>query len=228
MRKINEDDLKDCDVLIHLASAGVSTKSVPLKTMVEVNVMGTIRLAEIAHNAGVKRLVIAGTCHEYGYSAMNYEAVPSDAPLQPSNLYAGSKAAGFELVSCFARVHKLELYYGRIFSAYGEGQFEGNFWPSLRRAASEGSDFPMTKGNQIRDFMPVQEVATRLVEASIRTDLQSGKPYVENIGSGRAISLFDFAKQEWKRLGATGHIILGAIDDRPDEVQRFAPALSKN
>ena len=228
LNEINKNDLKHCDVVLHLASAGVSPKVESLQTMVDVNVSSTIRLIELAYNAGVSRIVMAGTCHEYGQSALNYEAVPADASLQPSNLYGASKAAGFELVSSFARVHKLKLYYGRIFSAYGEGQFEGNFWPLLAYAAKNGLDFNMTKGTQVRDFMEVQDVALKFIEACKRPDLLSGKPYIENIGSGKATSLLDFATSEWIRLGATGRILPGTIPDRPGDVDRLVPLLNSN
>ena len=228
LNAVTKDDIKNCDVLLHLASAGVSPKSVPFNEMVQVNVSDTLRLTDIARSAGINRLVIAGTCHEYGHAAVNYEAVPPDAPLEPANLYGASKAACFELLRCYCNVNNLELYYGRIFSAYGEGQFEGNFWPSLKFAAQNGLDFKMTSGSQIRDFMPVENVALSLIEACQRSDLQPGKPFVENIGSGTAISLLEFANQEWSRLGATGQILAGALPDRPGDVHRLVPLLSSN
>ena len=225
LNSITQNDLNGCDVLVHLASAGVSPKQVSLETMLEVNISNTISLVEMSYRAGVRRFVLAGSCYEYGGSALNYVAIPPCAPLQPTNLYGASKAAGFQLVSTFARIHNLELYYGRIFSAYGEGQYKENFWPSLKYSAIHDLDFHMTKGTQIRDFVPVEDVALKLIEACHRTDIQSGEPLIENIGSGRSISLHDFAHEEWVRLGATGQIIAGAIPDRPGEIERFVPLL---
>ena len=50
------------------------------------------------------------------------------------------------------------MFYGRIFSAYGDGQYENNLWPSLKRAANSGEDFKMTNAEEIRDFIHVDEV----------------------------------------------------------------------
>lgn len=225
LSSINDRDLQGCDAIIHLASAGVSPKNVSWQNLIDTNVVGSALLASTAHSAGVRRLVVAGTCHEYGHSAMQYDAVPANAPLEPTNLYGASKAAAYQLVSTFARTHAIELYYGRIFSAYGEGQYEENFWPSLRKAALNGQDFPMTGGTQIRDFMPVEAVASKLIEACLRTDLQPGEPHVENIGSGIPKTLLAFAQQEWKHLNASGRILPGALADRPGEVHRFVPLL---
>lgn len=218
-------DFQGCTVVVHLASAGVSPKQVPWPELVQSNVVGSVHVVATAHAAAIRRIVVAGTCHEYGATAMGYDAIPADAALEPLNLYGASKAAAYQLVSAFARVHGLELFYGRIFSAYGEGQYEGNFWPSLRKAALNGEDFPMTSGRQIRDFMPVEAVATQLLEACCRADIKPGEPLVKNIGSGRPMTLLVFARQEWARLGSSGKIVPGAIADRHGEAPRMIPML---
>lgn len=51
-----------------------------------------------------------------------------------------------------------------MFHVYGEREAETRFWPSLRRAALAGEDFPMTKGEQIRDFMPVETLARTFLD----------------------------------------------------------------
>jgi len=218
-------DLQDCAVVVHLASAGVSPKQVPWPELIDANVVGSAHVVATAHAAGIRRIVVAGTCHESGNSAMDYDAIPADAALEPLNLYGASKAAAYQLVSAFARAHGLELFYGRIFSAYGEGQFEGNFWPSLRKAALNGQDFPMTSGSQIRDFMPVEAVAAELLRACQRMDLRPGEPCTENIGSGHPLTLLAFAQQEWQRFDASGQILPGALANRPSDVERFVPLL---
>lgn len=225
LQDISVNDLHGCDVVVHLASAGVSPKQVPWLDLIDSNVVGSAHVIAMAHAAGVRRIVVAGTCHEYGASAALYDAIPPDAPLRPLNLYGASKAAAYELLTTFAREHGLELFYGRIFSAYGDGQYEGNFWPSLRRAALNGQDFPMTTGTQIRDFMPVEAVASQLLKACERMDLRASEPCIENIGMGHPQTLLAFAEQEWQRFGASGQILPGARADRPDDVQRFVPLL---
>lgn len=228
LSELTAKDLRTCRVVVHLASAGVSPKKVAWQDLVAANVTGSAHLIAVAHEADVPRLVVAGTCHEYGGSAKLYDAIPCNAPLEPLSLYAASKAAAFQLLVTYARVHRLELFYGRIFSAYGEGQFEGNFWPSLRDAALTGHDFPMTMGQQIRDFIPVENVAHQLLAACFREDLRRAEPLVANIGSGQPLTLLEFAQREWKRFGARGQLIPGSLPERPDDVQRLAPQLSSN
>jgi len=214
------------DSVLHLASAGVSPKRVSWEVLVHVNVAGSLRLMDIAATAGVRRLIAAGTSHEYGNAARHYQSIPADAPLQPINAYGASKAAAFQLLHGFAVQEQLELVYGRIFSAYGEGQYEGNFWPSLRRAATSGSDFPMTSGQQVADFIPVVDVANHLLAACTRSDVNAAVPLVVNIGSGMARSLLQFAEAEWERLGACGQLLPNSLPNRPDQINRCVADLS--
>ncbi len=218
--------LEGIEAVLHLASAGVSPKQVPWDELVQANVAGSLRLLELAAEAGVRRCVVAGSSHEYGNAARRYQAIPPDATLEPLSPYGASKAAAFQLLRAFAIARGLELVYGRIFSAYGEGQFEGNVWPSLRRAALAGEDFPMTSGRQVSDFIPVSDVAAHLLAACSRPDVAAGVPLVVNIGSGVATSLLAFAAAEWERLGATGRLRPGVLPDRPDQIERYVPDLA--
>jgi nucleoside-diphosphate-sugar epimerase len=223
---ITANGLENVDVVLHLASSGVSPKQASWNELVEANIAGTLHLLEQCAKANIRRCVVAGTCHEYGSSADQYEEIPPNAPLEPLSLYGASKAAAFHLARAYAIQHDIELFYGRIFSAYGEGQYEKNFWPSLRRAALKGEDFKMTSGRQISDFIKVNVVANHLLEACRRTDISASSPYVVNIGSGSPSTLLDFAKQQWAMLAATGKLLAGAIEDRPDQIKRYVPDLS--
>jgi UDP-glucose 4-epimerase len=225
LSSLTVSQLLGIDVVVHLASAGVSPKLASWTQLEQANVAGSLRLMELSAQAGVRRCVVAGSSHEYGNAARRYETIPPDATLEPLNPYGASKAAAFQLMRTFAMVEGLELFYGRVFSAYGQGQFAGNFWPSLRNAALAGEDFRMTTGHQISDFIPVTTVADHLLAACSRPDVLAGHPFVVNIGSGLAISLLAFAEAEWSRLGATGRLLPGSLQDRPDQIERYAPDL---
>ena len=218
--------MEGVEAVLHLASTGVSPKPASWDELVEANVAGSLRLLERAAEAGVRRCVVAGTSHEYGNAARRFATIPPDAPLEPLSAYGASKAAAFQLLRTFAIERRLELFYGRIFNAYGEGQYCGNFWPSLRRAALAGDDFPMTSGRQITDFIPVTSVARHLLEACTRQDVLPGRPLVTNIGSGVATTVLAFATAQWERLGAVGKLLPGDCPDRPDQIERYVPDLA--
>lgn len=219
--EINEEDLKGADALVHFAAAGVSPQQATWEELYFWNVQTTLQLLKNSLKAGVGRVIVAGSYIEYGLSANNYDFIPTNAALFPTTPYASSKAAAFELVHAFCVEAKLPLFYNRIFSAYGKGQYAGNFWPSLRRAALAGEDFPMTLGEQIRDFIPVEKVAAAFVEDLKAATDKDFMPRVRNVCTGRGVSILEFAASWWAIWGGQGKLLPGAIPSRGNEPMRF-------
>ena len=92
--------------------------------------------------AGIKIFLVAGSCFEYGLSSIHYETIPTTAKLEPTNSYAASKAAASISLQQWAREYDLNLEILRVFHVYGEGELEKRLWPSLKKAAIDGKDFP--------------------------------------------------------------------------------------
>jgi nucleoside-diphosphate-sugar epimerase len=218
--------LEGCQALVHLAAVGVSPQKVTWGKLLQVNVVQSVQLWNQAIFANVKRLVICGSCFEYGRSGERHDLIPPDAPLEPLNAYAASKAAATVAALALAAEQNVEQLILRPFHVYGEGQHESNFWPSLKIAAFNGHDFPMTAGEQVRDFIPVEQVAAAFVRALDRSDLEPGQPKIENLGTGQPQSLRAFAEHWWKVWNAKGKLLPGALPYRNHEVMRYVPLIS--
>lgn len=226
MDAVAAEDLQGSNVLVHLAA---HTPNVPYDTLencLHWNVTVPLQLFRTAIAAGIRRFVVAGSCFEYGKAGERYEFIPPDAPLEPTQTYPASKAAASIAFSQLAREAGLSLSIHRIFQVFGEGEAESRLWPSLRRAAAAGEDLPMTPGEQIRDFVPVEGVAKQLLAAC---DLEPpiGEPLIANLGSGRPQSLRDFAAYWWEQWGAKGELKFGALPYRSGEVMRYVPLLGR-
>lgn len=165
-----------------------------------------------------------GSCLEYGKSGEEFEFIPHSAPLLPTDNYGASKAAftlGF---------HSLKQSYDgdfrvlRPFNVYGEGQYEKNFWPQLRKAAFSGKDFKMTEGDQIRDYMYVGKV-TDLIIGEVLEEIQDSCFKIKNLGSGNPIRMKEFALEWWRHFGAKGKILFGSIPYRKNEIMRYVPEI---
>lgn len=215
-----------CEALVHFAAVGVSPQTASWDQLYAVNVQQSLNLWLLAANARVKRFVICGSCFEYGKSGERFKFIPADAPLEPANAYAASKAAATVTALAFAVEKQIELIVLRPFHVFGEGQHESNFWPSLRKAALAGEDFPMTAGEQMRDFIPVEAVANVFAGALSRTDLRPGEPKIENVGTGKPQTLRGFAEFWWKQWNAKGKLEIGALPYRPNEVMRYVPQMA--
>jgi nucleoside-diphosphate-sugar epimerase len=225
LAEVSEDDLAGADCLVHLAAVGVSPRAAAWEELLRWNVAVPPKPLEPAARAGVKRWVVAGSFAEYGRSAERFEFIPPEAPLEPTYSYAASKAAGSVLFRALAVEHAAELSYLRLFSVFGEGQHASNLWPSLRRAARAGEDLPMTPGEQVRDFISVEQVVAALLEATTDTSIKPGAPRIGNVGSGRPQTVRQFAETWWRRWEAPGRLLFGALPYRDGEVMRFLPQL---
>ena len=226
---LNDDwrkQLTNCQALVHLAAAGVSPQLSGWDELFKVNVELSLNIWRQAAEAGVRRLIICGSCFEYGRSGNRYDFIPPDAPLEPTAPYHASKAAATMAAIALGIERQLELAVLRPFHVFGEGETKIRFWPSFRKAALAGEDFPMSEGRQIRDFVPVEQVVNTFVDALTRTDLKPGDPKVENLGTGRPQTLRAFAEHWWNQWDAKGKLLIGAVPYYENEVMRYVPQIS--
>lgn len=224
-----EDDISQaltgCDVFIHLAAYGVNPLYDSWQEAFRWNVIASLNLWNQAHNAGIRKIIIAGSCSEYGKSAERYQSIPTDASLEPVNAYGASKAAATLAAMAYAREKNIELAVLRLFHIYGDGEGSNRFWPALKKAALDGVDFPMTMGEQIRDFMSVEQVAEKFLSYATSIPLEPGNPTIKNIGTGKPQSLLNFAEMCWTNFEAKGKILPGNIPYRKNEVMRYVPKI---
>lgn len=147
------------DVLIHLAWSGLPN----YKSLhhFEQELPAQYRFLRNLIDAGLQNLVVAGTCFEYG---MQSGPLSEETPPQPSNPYGYAKNALRCQLDYLKASHPFRMTWARIFYLYGEGQTAGSLWSQLRQAAERGDErFDMSGGEQLRDYLPVTEVACQLV-----------------------------------------------------------------
>jgi nucleoside-diphosphate-sugar epimerase len=217
-------DLRDA-CLVHFAAAGVNPSMATWSSCFDVNVRESLECWMNSISAGIRRIIVCGSCFEYGLSGERYEFIPPDAPLEPTGPYHASKAAASMAAVALAVEQQIEMAILRPFHVFGEGEESFRFWPSLQLAAISGKDFPMTLGEQIRDFVDVVSVGEAFLTTATISDLRRGHPTIRNIGTGVPQSLRAFAEGQWKAAGAKGKIIPGAISMRSNEVMRYVPKI---
>jgi nucleoside-diphosphate-sugar epimerase len=217
-------NLRGHDVLVHFAAHSANPPYDALPACLQWNVQWPLRLAEQARQAGVQRYLVAGSCFEYGHVDPARLPIEVDTPLAPNNAYATSKAAASIAFLGMARQFGLQLQLLRIFHVYGPGEPASRLWPSLHRAAMAGQDFPMTPGAQVRDFVPVEQVASAFVNALAFEGVRPGEPQIAHVASGQPRTLLAFAEQWWQIWRAAGHLLPGAVPYRDGEVMSLTPA----
>jgi len=126
------------------------------------------------------------------------ECLPTDEdkPLQPGSVYAISKRAQEELCLCVGRAYKIPVKILRFFNVYGSGQSLTNPYTGIMTIFAskiKKAEPPLIyeDGLESRDFVHVKDVVNALVLA-----MENGRTNYEvvNVGSGRALSVFEMAK----------------------------------
>src|SRR6187549_217057 len=113
------------DTVIHTAGLIGGKVANPVYTGLQINVMGTINVAEAVRLTGVKRLVQIST---FGvYDRRQGEPSPIDEGFRrgPGEAYGNSKVAKELMVEAYQRLYGFELITLRLANVYGVGHFAG-------------------------------------------------------------------------------------------------------
>jgi nucleoside-diphosphate-sugar epimerase len=173
--------LESPDVLLHLAWDGLPN----YRSLhhVESELPRQFDFLSKAIRDGLPALVAVGTCLEYGQQS---GALAADLETHPINPYGQAKDMLRKQLQHLQSAHPYKLTWARLFYMYGEGQPATSLFPMLKAAVADGrKQFPMSGGEQLRDYLPVSEVAHRLVDLAINP----GDRGLVNICSGRPISV---------------------------------------
>lgn len=171
------------DCCIHLAWDGLPDYSLG---RCRANLDANVALLETLVRARVRRVVVAGTCWEYG--AVSGPADEARAP-GDRGTFAATKHAIRTMLESVARDAGMEYRWARIFFAYGPGQRDAALIPHLRRAFRAGEAPSLREPGAVNDFVHVDDVA-RGLQLLAECDAPSG---AFNLGSGSPTSVGDVA-----------------------------------
>jgi dTDP-6-deoxy-L-talose 4-dehydrogenase (NAD+) len=161
------------------------------------------RFLKLLVQGGVGQLLVTGTCVEYG---MQSGALTEDLPTMPVSPYARAKDTLRKQLQALQQQQAFTLQWARLFYMHGEGQRPSSLLAQLDRAIDSGQTvFNMSGGEQLRDYLPVDEVAARAV-ALLEHPGCSG---VINICSGEPISVRRLAERHLAHRGASIRLNLG-------------------
>ena len=113
------------DTVLHTAGLIGGKVANPIYTGLQINIMGTINVAEAVRLTGVKRVVHAST---FGvYDRRGGEPAPIDESFHrgPGEAYGNSKVAKELMLEAYQRLYGFELIMLRLANVYGVGHFAG-------------------------------------------------------------------------------------------------------
>lgn len=180
------------------------------------NVLGTSHLLDACLEVGVGRFVNVGTCEEYGDRPVPF--AEDDAP-EPVSPYSAGKAYTTLLCRMLARTQGFPAVCLRPFLSYGPGQAPTRFVPQAIAAALARRPFPMTTGEQTREWNYAPDLAQGILAAGERPGLEGE---VVNVACGEEVPVIDLARRIFQIAGAPLDLIrAGALPHRPGETPRF-------
>jgi nucleoside-diphosphate-sugar epimerase len=189
------------------------------------NADATLNVLVAARDAGVKRLVFAGSSSEYG----NAPTLPKREDMTPSPLspYALQKVMGTAYCQMFTRLYGFETVVIRYFNVFGPRQDPSSPYSGVisRFATALGDGRRPTiygDGEQTRDFTYIANVVDGVLRACVAPKA-AGE--VINVACGTRISLNELLRLMNRLVGAT----LDAIyeDERPGDVKDSQADISK-
>ena len=113
------------DKVIHTAGLIGGKVAQPIYTGMQINVMGTINVAEAVRLTGVKRLVHISTFGIYDRRKGEPGPIDESFPRGPGEPYGNSKVAKELMVEAYQRMYGFELIVLRLANVYGVGHFAG-------------------------------------------------------------------------------------------------------
>jgi nucleoside-diphosphate-sugar epimerase len=170
------------DVLVHLAWSGLND----FRSDVHLDqVRAHERFLQAWLESGVRRIVGVGTCLEYGLiEGEMTETMPTD----PVIAYAQGKSALHDALEELVARFGASCSWARVFYPYGDGQQPKSLWSSLQSAIARGdATFPMSGGEQVRDYLHVDEVGSILASLALLNEAIG----VVNVCSGQPVVLRD-------------------------------------
>src|SRR5687768_1354455 len=166
------------------------------------NVDATLNVLVAARDAGVKRLVFAGSSSAYG----NTPTLPKreDMPSNPLSPYALQKVVGEQYLQMFTRLYELETVSIRYFNVFGPRQdptspYSGVISVFATALLENRSPTIYGDGEQTRDFTYVANVVDGVLRAC-EADGASGE--VINVATGGRISLNELFNTMRDLIGA--------------------------
>jgi len=197
---LDEEALKRCfadkpDYVFHLAAHFANQNSVDHpETDLMVNGLGTLRVLQYVHLAGVERLFFASSgCSVYGSEAPlplkeDFISIHLDTP------YQITKLLGELYCNYFHDYYGLPVAIGRFFNVYGPGEVPGryrNVIPNFFWWAMHGEPLPITgSGEETRDFTYVGDVVEGVLRMGV---MQEALGEAINLASETETRVIDLA-----------------------------------
>lgn len=193
--KIPDECFEDAEYVFHMAAESrIQPAILNPQRAYNVNVIGTLNVANACVRKGVKRLVYSSTSSIYGLT----EKLPSDETQTADclNPYSHSKMLGEQILQQTNKVQGLDCVTLRYFNVFGErAPIKGTYAPVVGIFLNEAKNQRPLKivgdGTKRRDFVHVHDIVNANILAARSPEKFNAD--VLNIGTGKNYSIKEIA-----------------------------------
>lgn len=205
-------------IIFHLAAYRDVKRDMKLiEVMIDTNIKGTTNLLRgvTEEKITLECFVNTGSSEEYGNGSAPFNESQKEIPVSP---YSASKVAATYFCQMLYKTMDMPIVTLRPFLTYGPYQDMDMFIPSLIQHCIDGKDFPMTEGDQTREFNYVDDVIEAYLLAACCPDARGE---IINIGNGIEYRIRDVAEKIVNMMGNPIKLLIGALPKRRGETSHF-------
>jgi len=176
--------------------------------LLKVNLVLPIELLQLGERLGIRSFInIDSYFNKHGRT---YQALPE---------YAASKQSLIPWLKTFSIKFKVINF--QLEHVFGPGDSTEKFIPKLIQDLKDNKDIRLTPGEQIRDFIYVDDVCLAILQVLEKEEIvKSSANYSEfSIGTGQGTTIKKFTMALKEIIGSDSKLIFGAIPYRADEIQ---------
>lgn len=183
-------------------------------------VQASLELLRHFREQGGERVVMAGSALEYDWNYGYCSEVLT--PRNPHTAYGVCKNALQEILKAYAEITNLSSAWGRVFNVYGPYDHPKRLVSSVICSLLRGEPALCSHGNQLRDYLYVEDVANAFVAL-----LESNIVGEINIASGKPVAVKEIIYKIAAQLGKVDLVSLGTIPTSASEPPLFAANISR-
>jgi NAD dependent epimerase/dehydratase len=203
--------VKGSEIVLHLgAQIAIPYSYVNPRDFFEVNVLGTLNVAQACLAGDVQRVVHTSTSEVYG--SAQQVPITEAHPLEPQSPYAASKLAADKLMDSWHRSFDLPVVVLRPFNTYGPRQSARAIIPTIISQALAGNTLRLGSLHPRRDLTFVRDTAAGMIAAVTAPDAV-GRTI--QLGTGEAVSVGEIVDLVGEVMGKELHAVLDEARVRP-------------
>ena len=188
--------------------------------VIDVHMVGTKNVVNCINRESLISFIQIGSSDEYG----DHPAPQSeDLRELPMSSYSFAKTASTHFLKMLNLTENFPAVILRPFLVYGPGQNNSRFIPQIIQGCLNGSDFPVSNGEQLRDFCFISDITEAIFLALNNSNIHGE---IINIASGKAISIKEVVVMIQSIIGS-GSPKFGEIRYRVGENMALVADISK-